>query len=468
MSEELPIRQIQGIFFPEHKQQQFHRLNVEYVVSLQAVNRERIYTLLDKGLRANLRRCNVEEDLLCSLRPQLSLMAKQVTQQAQHLFTARTRLRQQLTHTSQGNFSLYKAGMEADFANRNLTEIFTHTESVVQPRLALAEHLLQNTLKINHKDYQAHFELAWLYLFLLERLPEAEVHFKLAARYAQRIDPVLAVLALRHLADTRYSLGKFSEAVHTAQRLLQLDSSDLEYTYEYARYLAASGEEQLAARTLSQVIYQSPLYYLQAQSEPDFAHNATIQTILHDLHAVQVRHIHFQVQTHWQQSELAKLTLPDQISPAHVFHHVIAQQLRAMQQLPYVTLNRREQQIGRMILATTHKRIHRELRLRSRHYETKSEQKRAQWSWVNKIGGFCLHTSSVLLLGALMFFALQGLVTWWGLPLLTPYWLNQVFSSIFILGLTGTFLFQFVPFGVKKLLRKQLELDNTLLLLKSS
>jgi hypothetical protein len=36
-----------------------------------------------------------------------------------------------------------------------------------------------------------------------------------------------------------------------------------------------------------------------------------------------------------------------------------------------------------------------------------------------------------------------------------------------LLGAVGITLFQFVPFGVKKLLRKQLELDNTLNLLRS-
>lgn len=469
MSEGFPLRQIQGIFFPEHKQQQFHRLNVEYLVSLQPLNRERIYALLAMGLRANLNRYGIADEILSGLRPQLTVVANRVTLQAQHLLASRTQLRHQLTHSCQGNFSLYKAGMEADFANKNIVELISSTSTGLQsqPRLLTAEQLLKNTLKINYKDYRAHFELGWLYLFMLERLPEAEVHFKLAARYAQRLDPVLATLAWRYLADTRYSLGKCSEAAATALRLLQTDSSDLEYAYEYSRYLAASGEAQLAAHKLGKVIQQSPLYYLQAQTERDFAEHDILQNVLHDLHAVQVKHIQFQVHSQWQQSHLATLALPDQINSTQVLQQVIEQHLRVMQQLPYVTLNRREQQIGRMILATAQKRIQQELRRRSRHYETTSERQRSRWAWVNTLGGFCLHTSVVLLLGSLLFFTLQGLARALGLPQLTAYWVNQVLSIILVLGLTGTLLFQFVPFGMKKLLRKQRELDNTLLLLQS-
>ena len=468
MFEELPMCQVQGIFFPAHQQHMFHRLNLEYLVSLQPIARSRIYGLLAAGLRSNWRKLDLsQQDYMLNLRPQLDSMALQVTGQAVNLVKGREALRKQFLNASQGNFLVYRAGMEADFASKKLSESLTAPASQVQQQVTLAEHLLKHALAINHHDYRAHFELGWLYLFVFDKLNKAEQHFTYAARYAEGRDTAFANLAWRHLADVRYGLGKFGEAVETLARVLQATPSDPEPVYEYSRYLVASGEAALAVRHLSGLINRSPLYYMQAQCEQDFAGQEAVTDLLEDLRANQVRQIRHQIHHSWQESTLATLALPEQIDSKQVFNQVIEQHLRVMTQLPYITLNQREQQIGKLILATAQKRIQRELQSRSRQYERVVEQKRSRWRWINKTGGVMLHTALILMLAALMFFLIQFAFKPLGFNLWTV-GADRLLGISLLLAGAGSLLFQFVPFDVKKLLRKQLELDNTVTLLQSS
>lgn len=471
MSNAFVACQLQGIFFPAHKQRTFHRINLEYLAPLQALGRQHIYNLLDAGLRNNLRRIRGAEDVLQSLRPQLETVASHVSLQSAHLLRGREVLQKHLLERSQGNFTLYRAGMEADFASKKLAESLVTQGHAAQERVALAEHMLRDALCVNDNNYRAHFELGWIYLFMLGRLRDSVFHFQQAAVQARSTDPAFSLFAQRHLADAQYGAGQCDAAVETALQVVhQAGDGDLESQYECARYLAAAGEHNLAARRLAQVVARSPVYYVQAQVEPDFADNTDVSCLLRDLRSIRVKRIQAYVQDHWQQTPLATLALPDQINGAELFRQVVHQHTRVLTHLPYVTLSQREQQIGKMILAASQKRILREMRQRSRYYEAVAEQQRSRWNWVNQVGGALIHTAAVLLLAALMFYLLRSIteLLGYGGLLGSDAIINPILGGVFLIGVVGIALFQFVPFGMKHLLRKQVELDNTLQVLRSS
>lgn len=470
MSKGLEVRHVQSIFFPEHQCNTFHRLNLEYLVPLQAINRQHVYSLLETGIRRNLNRMGSMDDVLQSLRPQVEVLASQVSTQGLHLLKGREHLRKQLLQTCNGSFTLYRAGMEADFASKKLSESLLVCSAEAQQHVLLAEHMLKDALNVNYHDYRARFELGWMYLFLCGRLQEAEFHFNLAASQAQVRDPSFAVFVLRHLADVRYGLRDFGGAVEAALHVLHLHPSpDVEYRYELSRYMAAAGETNSATQQLAHIVAGSPIYYVQAQAEPDFAQQPEITGMLRDLRVVHVKRIQHHTQHHWQTNALANMTLPDRIDPNLLFSQVIGQHLRVMEHLPYVTLRHRERQICELILEATQKRVQREIRQRSLQYERAAERQRSRWSWVNQAGGVLLHASTVLLLAALMFFVVRFIASFWGVSHLlgADSVVNPVLASVLLLGVAGITLARFVPFGVNKLLRKQIELDNTLHLLQS-
>lgn len=470
MSNVLTACHLQEVFFPARKHHTFHRINLEYLVPLQALGRQHVYSLLDAGLRNNLRRLGSVDDVLYSLRPQLETLASHVSAQGVRLLQARTVTPRQLLGNSDGNFARYRAGMGVNFASRKLAESLLAHGLDANQRVALAEYMLKEALQVNEKNYRAHFELGWIYLFVRGSLNEAVEHLGQAAIHARKFDPDFEVFALRHLADACYSAGDYSAAIEVSQQAIHhAGTDDIEGWYEYSRYLAADGEQSLAARRLSHVVARSPIYYIQAQAEPDFAGKSEINTMLHEMRSVRVKRIHSYVQHNWQSHPLSGFPLPDQINGTDLFRQVVRQHARVLNHLPYVTLSQRERQIGDMILVASRKRIIREVMQRSRHYEQVAERKRSRWSWVNQLGGAFIHVSVVLLLGSLIFYLLRlvsGMVGLSGLfaadNLLPP-----ILGGMLLLAGVGTALFQFVPFGTRKLLRKQVELDNTVHLLRS-
>jgi tetratricopeptide (TPR) repeat protein len=470
MSKALAASSLQNIFFPAYKGHTFHRINLEYVVPLQALGRQRVYGLLDAGFRSNLRKLAGAEDALQSLRPQLETQVSLVSMQGLRLLSGREDLRKQLLTTSQGSFSLYRAGVEVDFASQKLSESLLTQGDSAQQRVLLAEHMLKDALRVNERNYRAHFELGWIYLFLFGRLHDAISRLGQAAVYAQPHDPAFALFAQRHLADACYGAGDYGAAIDISLGVVnQSKQDDLESLYECSRYMSATGANREAAQRLSYVVARSPVYYLQAQVEPDFASNAEVSGMLRDMRAVRVKRIQSYVHTHWKQNPMACLPLPDRIDSGDLFKQVVHQHVRVLSHLPYVTLSNRERQIGDLILNASQQRIMREVKQRSRHYERVAEQKRSRWGWVNQVGGALIHTSAVLLLAILMFYLFRIALGALGMGgvLGSDAVISRILGGMLLLGAVGITLFQFVPFGVKKLLRKQLELDNTLNLLRS-
>ncbi|WP_156946876.1 hypothetical protein [Thiothrix lacustris] len=471
MSEALLAQQMQGTISPIRQCPTFHRLNLEYVAFLRGLQPPNIAKLLDNGIRGNLHQSSKSGEEMSSLHAEMEWQATTIFNQSLQLLQDKEHFRKRLLANSNGSFVLYRAGMSADLASKKLSESLVVSDTGVSQRILLAEQLLIDALSVNEHNYRAHFELGWIYLFLLDKLPESTFHLTFAMQQADVCNPQFAQFVRRHLADAWYGLQKFGESAELMMSVLpHALPGDLEVRYELSRYLAASGETQAAAQQLAQVVGRSPLYYVQAQVEPDFAGNSELVGVLQDLRSVRVQRIQHYVHAQWQQNALASLALPDQIDSGALFQQVVEQHERVMTHLPYVTLSQREQQIGARILAASQQRIIREVRLRSRHYEQVAEKERQRWSWINQTGGLLVHLSTILLLASLMFYLLRFVLDLFGIGNLldADAMVSNILGSMLLLGSAGTMLLQFVPWGMKKLLVKQMELDNTVSFLKSS
>lgn len=465
MPEGLKAQQVRNIFFPKRKHFTFHRINLEYLVPLQSMQRRNIYSLLDAGLRNNLKNQGNSDEILRSLRPQIEGLASRVSVQGARLLRERKELRAQCMKRHVKDFPLYRASMSADCASRKLSESLLEQSNDAFQQILTAEHMLLHALQVNEQDYQAQFELGWVYLFLLGRLEEAEQHFQMAVDNSRECDPQFSVFALRHLADAHYSLDKHSNAIEAGLMVLrETPLNDLEYVYECARYMAAGGEVELATHRLAEVVKQSPVYYVQAQVEPDFNRHEIVHDLLRDLREVRVKRIQHYVRQSWREHYLSEMALPDNIDSRELFHQTYRQHKRVMAHLPYVTLSQRERHIGDLIIQASEKRVTDEVRKRSRQYEQHVEKRSKRWVWVNKLGAICLHTAMVLFLSCIMFLVVRFLVGSSGMPGLmgTNDIVGDVFNAFLALLISGALLVQFVPWGTRKLLFKQVELDNTL------
>lgn len=460
----LEAQQVRAIFFPKRKQFTFHRINMEYLIPLKSLQRESVYSLLDAGLRNNLRTIGAKDEIIFSLRPQLEGVAGRILAQGLRLAREREILREQLAKQVQRGFQVYRAEVEVDLANLKLSEALALEQKTGYETIITAEYLLRDAVATQVKNYRAHFELAWIYLTVLESLPEAEYHFQIAARYAfEQGDLLFAHFAKRHLADACYSQNKFSEAVEHSLSVLQNAETDLESRYEHIRYLAAAGELETARQKLSALVSASPVYYVQAQAEPDFRQDTAVRSMLFDLRQQRVDRITHYVHTSWQNHPLARLSLPDQIDPELLFRQTFKHHIKVMAHLPYMTLTARENQIAALIVDDSQRRVLKELNTRSKSYERASEKKRKSWLWVNKTGAMFLHAAAILLLACILFFAARYLanLAGFGTALAGSEAIMSLGLMVLPLLLAGLLLIGFIPKGAKRLFYKQLELDNT-------
>ncbi|MFI0399162.1 MAG: hypothetical protein ACH34X_08785 [Thiolinea sp.] len=461
----LEAQQVRAIFFPKRKQFTFHRINMEYLIPLKALRRESVYTLLDAGLRNNLRTIGAKDEIIFSLRPQLEGVAGRMSAQGQRLSREREVLREQLSKQVQRGFQAYRAEVEADLANLKLSESLALEQKTGYESVVTAEYLLRDAVTTNVKNYRAHFELAWIYLTVLESLVQAEYHFQIATKYAlEQGDVLFAHFAKRHLADACYSQDKFSEAVEHSLEVLHYNAgTDLESRYEHIRYLAAAGEVEQATQKLSTLVSASPVYYVQAQAEPDFRQYTSVRCMLFDLRQQRVDRITHYVHTSWQNHPLARLDLPDQIDSESLFRQTFKQHIKVMAHLPYMTLTERENQIAALIVDDSQRRVIKELNTRSKSYELASDKKRKKWLWVNKTGAALVHTAAILLLACVFFFVARYAADLAGVGsiLAGSDAIMKLALIILPLLLAGLLLIGFIPKGAKRLFYKQLELDNT-------
>lgn len=462
----------QVVFLPQHKKYTFHRINIEYLVSLKTLNQQSTFRLLESGLRNNMRLQGAEdESCLQSLRPQLEKQAWHIAQQGRNF----RHLRQQYAnHSKSADFRLHRSNCEVDFANQQLTDSLqpVANKSPIQ-RVALAEHMLCDALQTNANNYQAHFELGWIYSSLQHQFIKAAFHFEAAAKLAKREhNHDLATIALRHLADIRYTQGDFNSALELSYEVLQdasNDTTDLEYRYELARYLAANDDTRGANQHLEHIVENSPLYYVTAQVEPDFIQHDDITVMLSELHQSRLQKIQHTVKRTWQTNPLSQLQLPDKIQPNTFFQETYERHSRMMEHLPYTVLSEREQAIEELIVHDSAQRLAQVVTKRSKDYESKVETKRSQWSWVNKVGALCLHSAAILFLASVIFFTARFIANAAGMSglLSADTYVNHVLVALLACLGSGALLVQFVPLGHKERLRKQVELDNSLLLIES-
>ena len=466
MPKGLEARQVRAIFFPERKHYVFHRINMEYLATLQVMNRDSICALLSAGLQNNLRNIGGNSELLSSLRPQLEGVANRINVQGFRLQQARNKINSQLSLKSRESYSTYRAELGLGFANRKLSESLLLQSNQAYDSVLTAAHTLKNTLQVDHRNYYAHFELGWMYLCLLDALEHAEFHLACAARLAwDEGDYEFSVFAMRHLGDACYSQQKYDKAIHIAKEVIRVaPQPDREHLYECARYMAAGGEVKTATHRLAAIVNQDPAYYVQAQAEADFNQHAEIKHMLYDLRRSRVQRIQHYVRTTWQNHRLSRMILPEHIDPGQVLKNTLDRHVRVMAQQPYGVLTHREDKIGELIVYDSEQRVCQEIRRHARRYEQITELRHRRWSWVNKLGGLFLHTSVVLLLACLMFFAARYVAGLLGVGALlsADSMINYMVSMVFVLLIAGGLLIQFVPWGAKKLLAKQVALDKTL------
>ncbi|MBI2298738.1 MAG: WD40 repeat domain-containing protein, partial [Armatimonadetes bacterium] len=140
--------------------------------------------------------------------------------------------------------------------------------------------LLTQAIQLNAQDFEAQFNLGWVYLVHRHDPARAAEHFDTAVLRSLTRAPLYAAYASRHLALARREAGELALALTAAAEAAEHAPADVATLLDHARYAALAGAPE-APDLLRRAIAASPQCWYEAAADPDFAGlGATLDAVL--------------------------------------------------------------------------------------------------------------------------------------------------------------------------------------------
>lgn len=138
-----------------------------------------------------------------------------------------------------------------------------------------AEACLRNAVEAKRTSFQAHMNLAFVFLHK-DKADLAITHFKKAADYAPATDRDGAqILAIENLARAYFAARNFAAARSVMERAVDLrkrhNTPSLHSDYQYATYCAQTGDPSSAIQIVVRLCKVQPTYFATASTDADFA-----------------------------------------------------------------------------------------------------------------------------------------------------------------------------------------------------
>lgn len=431
----------------------FQPIVLEYLFLLKQFNAVEINDYLKKLLSAQCVNNTMQQKCLEHSQHQVFWLGKQIWAQNKHL-------------SKPWQSSKLSLNRHRKLANHYLHELTHLSGSQAYSIAEKASNILLNIIESHQSDYLNYFEIAWLNLSYLDNLPKAEHFLEVAIQKSEKQHPAFAQFAKRHLAHVYYLQEEYHIAASTLLDVLQDELyPEPEHQYEYARYLAVAGEHDLAKLYLEQTIEKTPIYLLFAQVEKDFLSIYDLDEFLECYHQETLKNITWEAERQWFESDLARLSLPQDFDSTDVFNEVLKEEKNQIEQQPLLLLKQEEKSLPKKLLNKVQTKLLAMLEHEEKNHLERIQQKNLQWRSINKIGGVLLHTAVILLLA--IFFVLMGKVIILGLGLGNTFRFDETIGQVFILVLllagVGAYLFQLKPLGMNKLFKQTHRFQSAIL-----
>jgi tetratricopeptide (TPR) repeat protein len=287
-------------FLAPEKSEVFRRTNFEYLIQLNNRNPEEAQSIFWEGICTNLTRRltglqqegsgqNKSEALQTAIN--LSIFLPKITaSSAMDQITPIQTVVTDFPNEEGAGVSLSAAALSRELAAQAFNDL---REALFAPKehskwlLISAYKQFHAAVKLDPQNYFAQFNYGYLHGFFFRKPEKAAQHFEAAVANAFEKDIAFTVFALRHLAETRREMGQIDAAIEAANEALMLDRDQtLQIRYDLARYLSLAGQHEKAFGYLEELLSEHSEFYWQAISEPDFAENRDIITLLNALSQV--------------------------------------------------------------------------------------------------------------------------------------------------------------------------------------
>lgn len=325
--------------------------------------------------------------------------------------------------------------------------------------------LLRRVRLNQEEDPLSYFEIAWLNIFYLNNYLKAEQYLEACIQFSTHAEFKLTQLAKRHLAYVYYLQKEYEIAASTQLDVLNAELyPEPEYQYEYARYLAISGDADLAKVYLEQAIDKFPFYLLLIQLEPDFIAIKDMSAFLSRYRNETLQHIWKQTKEKWGECRLADVDLPEELNSEQVFFNTLKRQQRYIQEQPFILVKKNEKVLANSVIRQVKTDIIHHLQSEEHACQQQIEEKKMKWQGVNKVGGMLLHAAAVLLLAVLFVLMMKFIIIAVGLGNTFRFdeAIGQFFILVVVLASVGSYLFQSKPLGTKRLFKRSYAFKNAI------
>lgn len=275
-------------FLSDKRKSAWHRINTEHLLMQANKQGEEIKDVLIQGIQINLDLLGEQNDLIKKQHSLLGYvgegvqnMVDELQEQRKVLNNSQIILKEMLDSIK--NPRATEAAEKSRQAERNMYDAKELSKTRAERLLSEAVDLLNESIMLNDYDYEAHFNLGWLYSFYLNDLEKADEHFDTATLRSINRDKKFAAYSLRHLADVRIHAGDYDGALAAIAEAEELDVDNIETKYEYARYLLLAGRDDAAGDKLKETIEINPSYHALASLERDFNRSDKIQRLLNHM-----------------------------------------------------------------------------------------------------------------------------------------------------------------------------------------
>ena len=242
----------------------FHRIQMEQLQSLSVAHLENIQETLFQGFTHNIKLSQEMNSSLYQIKGGIDriqhyseLISKGVSEVCNQLSSTNELLKEILDVIS--NPSATSSLEKNNLARKTISQSKKLNKEQAKRLIDEAYQLLEASIELCSLNYRAYLDKGWIESFCYNDLKTAVISFEDCVMRSIGEDNSTCCQALRYLADTYQVLGKYSDAVSSIRKALELNSGDRYQLFlELVQYLIMAGEKDIAKKEMLFIINENP------------------------------------------------------------------------------------------------------------------------------------------------------------------------------------------------------------------
>jgi len=394
-------------FMPQRMKDEYQYICVENLLLLEASDTQTRRYILKNGLTSRFADFEALEPSDALTKSYLDSVINALENTQQTLLNSSEMLRKQFK--TQPDTKSMDAFLRSLQAYRKIRAALDLPASQSLFQFQQAEQLLKSSLEINDFDYIAHYQLGWLYLWVLDQNATAQQCFERAAAKSLDNDTHFHLFAQRHVAFSYFMQQQYVDALKIIQNLYSanqhsaINAENLALLeYEKIRYALYIYDTDIVASNMALLSAQHPLYYLLIQTEALFQKQQNLHALPEQIRDNKLQEIQKSFDQRWKKCPLRLIQMEEGCNVNRVYYRTLKHYLPELASVNFIDLEQQSQTLGDTILQVTRANISNEIDKRHTLYTQQIEAKQSHYTWLHRTGKFLFGTALTIIMALLV------------------------------------------------------------------